>query len=147
MTAEDFDQSFRVNTLAPLLLVQAALPHLQKPARIINISSSISRRGAPGGALLYVGSKAALEATSRCLAHELGKDGTTVNCILSGPVDTDMMKLAPKAMIEASMKNTPVEARMGTVDDIAGVVAFLASEEARWISGQCISATGGMVML
>ena len=147
MTPQDFEQSFRVNTMAPLLLVQAALPHLRRPGRIINISSSISRRGAAGGALLYVGSKAALEATSRCLAHELGKDGTTVNCILSGPVDTDMMKLAPPAMLEAAMRATTVETRLGTVDDIADVVAFLASDEARWISGQCISATGGMVML
>lgn len=147
LTAADFDAAFRVNTLAPMLLTQAALPHLNRPARIINISSSISKRGMPGPGLLYCGSKAALESMSRCLAYELGADGTTVNCVLPGPVDTDMMKSAPAQMVEASKRMTPVENRVGTVEDIAGVVGFLASEQGKWISGQCISATGGMAML
>lgn len=147
LTPLDFELTFRVNALAPLLLLQAALPSLNHPARIISISTTLSRRAAPGPSLLYAGSKAALESMSRVLAHDLGKEGTTVNCIIPGPVDTELLAKAPQQMIEMSKRMTPVENRVGTVEEIASVVCFLASEDAKWISGQCIGANGGLVML
>lgn len=143
----DFEALFRVNTLAPLLLLQAALPHLNRPGRVINIGSVASRTALPGTSPLYSGSKAALDAFTRTAAVELGADGTIVNMVLPGGVDTDMAKGASTEMLAMIKQKTPVEHRLGRVEDIADVVAWLAEEGARWVSGQSISVSGGSVLL
>ena len=142
ITPEDFDSIFYANVRAPLLLVQAVLPHLRRPGRIINISSIASRYGfASSGS--YCATKAALEGYTRNWAEELGADGTTVNAVNPGPVNTEMAQQAGEEFFAPQMKATPVQNRMGTVDDIAGIVSFLAEDRSSWISGQCISASGG----
>ena len=127
-------------------MVKAVVPHLRAPGRIINMSSVGSRFGPPQFSL-YAASKCAIEGITRSLSRELGADGTTVNTVSPGPTESEMLDDVPKEIVENQLKNTPVQNRVGTVDDIARVVAFLASEDGKWISGQTISASGGNMML
>ncbi|KAI9696559.1 MAG: hypothetical protein M1836_005578 [Candelina mexicana] len=145
ITTSDFSHVYDLNVRAPILMTQAILPHLRAPGRIINIGS-VGGRGDFGNFSLYCSSKAALEGLTRCWATELGKEGHTVNCVSPGPVETDMYKDIPPEVVETQKKMTRVENRVGTLDDIAQVVAFLAEEGSRWISGQVINASGGFSM-
>ena len=146
MTAEDFTETYSLNVLAVILLTKAILPHLDTKSRIINIGSVGGRAGFPELSL-YCSSKAALEGLTRSWAAELGPDGHTVNCVNPGPVQTELLEGVPSAIIEKQKESTPAEKRMGTVEDIAGVVGFLAEgDRSRWITGQVISASGGWAM-
>ncbi|TDZ37335.1 L-xylo-3-hexulose reductase [Colletotrichum spinosum] len=146
ITTDDFAKVYDLNVRAPLLLTQALLPHLAtRNARIINISSVGGRFGFPGLGL-YCSSKAALESLTRCWARELGGNGTTVNCVAPGPVQSDMLDKIPKGIIEMQKRQTPVENRLGEVDEVAAIVAWLAGEKSSWVSGQVISASGGWAM-
>lgn len=107
-----------------VFLTQAVLPHLHAPGRIINIGSVGARAGLPAVSL-YGSSKAALGGLTWSWAVELGAVGTTVNVVDPGPVDTNMMGKIPKATVEKQKSMTPVENRVGTVDDVAQIVAFL----------------------
>lgn len=80
------------------------------------------------------------------LGHEFGDRGHTVNAVNPGPVETEMLGSVPKDLVALQKSITPVERRVGTVDDIAQIVAWLASEESRWVSGQAIAASGGYQM-
>ncbi|KAK4119963.1 NAD(P)-binding protein [Parathielavia appendiculata] len=135
ITVEDFASIYDLNVRGPLLMTQAVLPHLRRPGRIINISSVGARYGFKDLSV-YCSSKAALEGLTRCWAADLGAAGHTVNAVNPGPVQTQLMENIPKEYIEMQKSQTPVENRIGTVDDIAQIVAWLASEESRWISGQ-----------
>ena len=145
ITLSDFDSIYHLNVRAPLLMVQAVKPHLRAPGRIINIGSVGGRRGFKDLSL-YCSSKAALEGITRCLAAELGDEGHTVNTVNPGPVQSDMLDNIPKRLVEIQKEQTPVEHRLGTVDDVAQIVAWLASEDSRWVSGQAFSASGGLEM-
>ncbi|KAI9711605.1 MAG: hypothetical protein M1812_007127 [Candelaria pacifica] len=145
ITASSFSSVYDINVRGPLFMTQAVLPHLRAPGRIINISSVGARLGF-GAFSLYCSSKTALEGLTRCWAAELGKDGHTVNAVSPGPVETGMYKDVPSEIVEMHKKQTVVENRLGTVDDIAQVVAFLAEERSRWISGQVLSTSGGFNM-
>lgn len=145
ITVEDFSSIYDLNVRGPLLMVQAVLPHLRRPGRIINISSVGARHGFKDLSV-YCSSKTALEGLTRCWAAELGAAGHTVNAVNPGPVQTQLMENIPKEYIEMQKSQTPVENRIGTVDDIAQIVAWLASEESRWVSGQVLSASGGWAM-
>lgn len=137
---------FLLNVRGPLVLIHALLPRLSDANnRIINIGSVASRFGFPGLGL-YCSSKAALEGLTRSWATELGKNGTTVNQVNPGPVQTEMLDNIPKEIVAAQKAATPVENRVGTVDEIARIVAWLASPDASWISGQVLSASGGWAM-
>jgi 3-oxoacyl-[acyl-carrier protein] reductase len=96
--------------------------------------SSIGSRFGPPKMALYAGSKAALEGITRSLAHELGGAGHTVNAVSPGPTESEMLDDVPKDIVETQLKTTAVEHRVGTVDDIARIVAWLASEDAKWVS-------------
>ena len=127
-------------------MTAAVIPHLPPSGgRIINIGSDGGRSGIRDLSL-YCSSKAALEALARCHAAELGAKGHTVNTVCPGPVPTDMLNVVPKEVLEEVMKKTPMENRLGSTDDIAQIVGFLAEEGSRWITGQTISATGGKCM-
>ncbi|KAM3422597.1 hypothetical protein BST61_g86 [Cercospora zeina] len=139
---EHFDQVMHLNARAPLLMVQAVLPHLRKPGRIINISSVGARAGYPATGV-YSASKAALEGFTRNWAAELGKDGTTVNAVNPGPVETEMLKHVSEETVEPQKKATLVEQRAGRPEGVAEIVGFLAEPRSSWVSGQCISASGG----
>ncbi|RMJ09361.1 hypothetical protein BHE90_004955 [Fusarium euwallaceae] len=147
ITPADFDYIYHLNVRAPLLLLQAIKPYLPPSGggRIINISSVGARYGFKDLSL-YCSSKAALEGMTRCWAAELGEDGHTVNAVNPGPVQSDMLDNIPQDIITMQKAQTPAGNRLGSVDDVAQIVAWLASEESRWITGQCLSASGGFVM-
>jgi len=145
ITPTDFAKVYDLNVRAPLLLTQKILPYLPDKGRIVNISSVGGRAGfAELG--LYCSSKAALEGLTRCWAKELGLRGITVNAVCPGPVESEMLANIPKDIVDGQKKNTPVENRVGTVEEVAGVVAMLCGKEGSWISGQCINVSGGWTM-
>ena len=145
LTPEDFSYVYDLNVRAVVLMCKAILPYFKAPGRIINISSVGARFGFKELSL-YASSKAALEGLTRCFAAELGDKGHTVNAVNPGPVQTAILENIPKDIVEMQKKTTPVENRLGTTDDIAQIVAFLAEERSRWITGQAISASGGFAM-
>ncbi|RDW92682.1 SDR family NAD(P)-dependent oxidoreductase [Aspergillus mulundensis] len=145
VTVADFSSIYDLNVRAPMLTLQAVLPHLRAPGRIINIGSVGARHGFKELSI-YCSSKAALEGLTRCWAAELGSSGHTVNTVNPGPVRTELFDNIPKEIVEKQMADTPIENRVATVEDIALVVLWLASEESRWITGQTISASGGWAM-
>jgi len=145
ITAEDHDKLYNVNVRAPHLMTRAVAPHLRTPARIINLSSIGARLGLENCSL-YCSSKAALEGATRVWATEFGPKGTTVNCVAPGPVQSDMLANFPQKIIDMQKEQTAVEKRLGTSQDIANIVAWLAGPESGWVSGQCISASGGYSM-
>jgi 3-oxoacyl-[acyl-carrier protein] reductase len=145
ITSEEFAQVYDLNVRAPLLLTQALLPYFPPKSRIINISSVGSRAGF-GGLGVYCSSKAALEGLTRCWAAELGKNGTTVNAVNPGPVESEMLDNIPKEIVEGQKQATPIEKRLGTIEEVASVVSWLAGEESRWVTGQTFSASGGWAM-
>lgn len=134
-----------INVRAPILLVKALSTHLNRGGRIINLSSILAREPYPGYDV-YVASKAALEGLTRQWAVTLGvKYGVTVNAIGTGAVKTDIMKGVPEEVVQAVAQRPSAEKRLGTADDVAEVVAFLASEGGRWINGQVVGVDGGVI--
>ena len=146
LIVEEYTQVFDLNVRAVMFLTQAVLPHLRKPGRIINISSVGARAGF-AQLTTYCASKAAMEGFTRSLAKEIGPDGHTVNAIEPGPVETEMIKKIPKDIVDMQKRDTPMENRLATVEEIALVVAWIAEDQSRWITGQTISASGGWSMM
>jgi 3-oxoacyl-[acyl-carrier protein] reductase len=142
LTPDAFERSFEINVEAPFFVVQGALPRLPEGGRIINISSATTRIASPF--LHYAMSKGAIDALSRTLAQRLGPRGITVNSVAAGVVDTDTAAwLDSSPDLRAQVTSTIALGRIGEAGDIADVVAFLASDDARWITGQSIEASGG----
>ncbi|MGI5486827.1 glucose 1-dehydrogenase [Microtetraspora malaysiensis] len=135
---EDFDTVFATNTRATFLALREAANRLTDGGRIIVISSGATVRPGPGGGL-YAASKAAGEQLVRAAARELAPRQITVNSVLPGATRTDML-----AGNEEEFVARTALGRLGEPDDIADVVAFLASDAARWITGQAILADGGL---
>ena len=143
---EDIASVWDVNLRGLLLMTQAVLPHLAKPGgRIVNIGSVGGRSGFAGHSL-YIASKAALEGLTRVWAAELGPEGVTVNAVAPGPVETEMVNEISPELIKRQRETTPMEKRMGKLEDIAPVEAFLVEESSRWVTGQVINASGGYSM-
>lgn len=144
ITPELFDQAMTVNAKFPLLAMGRAAPLLRDGGRIVNISTLNTQLPAPGIAL-YCASKAALEQFTRVAAIELGRRGITVNSVSPGATDTELLRSAnPAEALKQVPAVTPL-GRLGEPEDIADVVAFLAGPDARWITGQNIPATGGLL--
>jgi 3-oxoacyl-[acyl-carrier protein] reductase len=142
VTPDAFERSFEINVEAPFFVVQRALPRLREGGRIINISSATTRIASPF--LHYGMSKGAINVLSRTLAQQLGPRGITVNSVDAGVVDTDTGAwLDSSPDMRAQVSSTIALGRIGEAGDIADVVAFLASDDARWITGQSIEASGG----
>jgi 3-oxoacyl-[acyl-carrier protein] reductase len=147
VTPEYYDEIFGVNIRAALFLTKAIQPFLQPKGRIINISSVAARNGRAAESV-YAASKAALEGLTRSTAAELGINGTTVNAVSPGPVPSDLLDShVPAELLKAVMKQTPLENRIATEEEIPNIVAWLASPAASWVTGQCINATGGLQMV
>ncbi|MFG3697558.1 SDR family oxidoreductase [Micromonospora sp. NPDC047620] len=144
-TGEDFDRVMTVNAKYPLLAVGRAAGVMRDHGRIINISTLNTVVPAPGHAL-YCASKAALEQFTAVAARELGGRGITVNTVSPGATDTDLLRDSnpPDALAQTSAFTAL--GRLGRPEDIADVVAFLAGPDARWITGQNIRATGGLLL-
>ncbi|WP_326659020.1 SDR family oxidoreductase [Streptomyces canus] len=140
---QDFDRLMAVHAKAPLFLIQQGLDRLRDGGRIINISSAATRVAFPES-VAYSMAKAAVEALTRALAKELGPRHVTVNAVTPGFVKTDMNRRRwsePEG--EAAHAAFSVFRRMGQPEDVADIVAFLASDDSRWVTGQCIDASGG----
>lgn len=114
----------------------------QKSGKIINISSVVGLSG-NAGQVNYSASKAGIIGITKSAAKELSSRGITVNAVAPGYVDTDMTKVLSDNIRNEILKNIPLQ-RMGNVEDISNCVAFLASEDASYITGQVISVDGGM---
>jgi 3-oxoacyl-[acyl-carrier protein] reductase len=145
LSVDDYDTVFNLNVRGLVLMTQAVLPYLQPKGRIINISSVGAREGF-GSLSLYCASKAAVEGLTRSWATELGHDGTTVNAVNPGPVQTELLDNIPKDIIETQKKLTAVGNRLGMPQEVSDIVAWLAGDESGWVSGQAISASGGYAM-
>ncbi|MEU5208349.1 SDR family oxidoreductase [Streptomyces sp. NPDC020742] len=150
LTAEDFDHLFAVNTKAPFFLVQEGLSRLRDGGRIINTSTGLTRGAAKPELIAYAMTKGALDVFTSTLAKDLGPRGITVNAVAPGVVSTDMNAgwLRGEANAEARewvAAMSPL-GRIADTTDIADVVAFLASDDSRWVTGQWIDATGGVLL-
>jgi 3-oxoacyl-[acyl-carrier protein] reductase len=144
ITPEHFHKQFDTNVLGLLLTTQAAVKHLPKGGSIINISSLVSRT-TPTTSAVYTGTKGAVDAITGVLSQELGAKGIRVNALSPGMVETEGAHSAGfigSDFEREHVKNVPL-GRIGQPDDIADAAVFLASEDARWISGQVIYAAGG----
>jgi len=141
MPLDQIDKILDVNVRGVVLATQAAIPHLQKGARIISIGSCLAERVGFGGITVYSMSKSALLSFNRGLSRELGPRGITVNLVQPGPTDTDMNP-ADGEQGDAMRAITSL-GHYGQVEDIAAAVAFLASPAARQITGTAITVDGG----
>lgn len=141
---EAFDRLFAVNVKGTFNTLREAARRLEHGGRIVNFSSSVIGLALPGYAA-YGATKGAVEVLTRVLAHELRGRAITVNAVAPGPTATDLFLdgKTPEA-IERLSKLPPLE-RLGTPEDIADVVAFLAGPQGGWINGQTLRANGGMV--
>ncbi|MFP5436117.1 MAG: glucose 1-dehydrogenase [Alphaproteobacteria bacterium] len=144
-TEAQYRRLFDVNVLGTLLTTQAAIKHLQDGGNIVNISSSITTLRTPGTAL-YTATKAAVNAISGVLMKELAPRGIRVNVVSPGFVVTEGTKAAGIAgsQMEAGIVSQTPLGRAGTPDDIGRVVAFLASDDARFVTGEELFASGGL---
>jgi 3-oxoacyl-[acyl-carrier protein] reductase len=140
-TEADFDQIIALNAKGPYFAMQEAANVLKEGGRIVNISTDGTHLSFPG-ATAYLGSKGALEQYTKGLAQELAPRGITVNTVSPGFTETGMMT---DQFRQIGIQLSPLK-RLGLPKDIADVVAFVVSEEARWLTGQNIHAGGGVVM-
>ncbi|MGU3498748.1 glucose 1-dehydrogenase [Mycobacterium sp. C31M] len=143
VTEEFTRKQFAVNILGPIAAIQAAAPVLPDGGRIINMSSCVTVHPVPWSTV-YSATKAGLEAATRSLAAELGPRNITVNSIGVGFTRTDLIGTNTKEQDDALIARTPL-GRIGLPADIADAVSLLASPDARWITGQLVLATGGIV--
>lgn len=145
VSEDEYRRQFDINVLGPLLTTKAAVPHLKDGASVINISSNITSVLVPQSAI-YSGTKGALNAVTGVLAKELAPRGIRVNAILPGYTETEgtgSAGISGTDFVDQIVAQTPL-ARAGTPDDIAKVAVFLASDEAGWLTGEKINASGGL---
>lgn len=144
---ETVNEIVDTNLKGPFWVMQCALPHMPHAGRVINISSVAGRTGVAGGRSLYGATKAAIDALTRNWALELAPRGILVNAVAPGYVTTDMtaQHFSDPAVHRRALDRHPL-GRLGTAEDVAGVVAFLCSEDANFITGQSINASGGFVV-
>ena len=145
-TPEEFDRIFAINVRAPFFIIQRALPLMPDGGRIINISSGVTWFATP--ATVYSMTKGALNVLGRSLANSLGARNITVNTISPGITDTDMNPSIRDKDVEAIERVAAMTAlrRPGRPVDIGDVVAFFASDDARWITGQTLEVNGGLFL-
>ena len=147
MKDEEWDQVIRVNLEAAFRLIRAAAKPMMKArhGRIISITSVVGVTGNPGQAN-YAASKAGLIGMSKALAQELASRNITVNCVAPGFIHSAMTDVLPDAQKDALLQKIPA-GKLGEGRDIAAAVAFLASAEAAYITGQTLHVNGGMAMI
>jgi 3-oxoacyl-[acyl-carrier protein] reductase len=148
-TVADFDNLFATNVRSPFFLVQQLLPILREGSNIIVISSAVARTvvGKPGldnpSILAYAATKGAIETLVRNWAAILGPQGIRVNAVAPGVIDTDMSNFTKTEAGREVVLGMQALKRIGKPEDVADVVAFLASDKARWITGASIPVDGG----
>ncbi|RSC44551.1 3-oxoacyl-ACP reductase FabG [Burkholderia cenocepacia] len=146
MKDEDWDAVIDINLKSVFRLSRAVLRPMMKArgGRIINITSVVGSAGNPGQ-VNYAAAKAGVAGMTRALAREIGSRGITVNCVAPGFIDTDMTKTLPEEQ-QAALKTQIPLGRLGSPEDIAHAVAFLASPQAGYITGTTLHVNGGMYM-
>jgi NAD(P)-dependent dehydrogenase (short-subunit alcohol dehydrogenase family) len=145
VTEEQFDEFLNVHFKNVYFLTQKLLPYLNQGGGIVNISTGTTRFANPGYSV-YASMKGAIEVLTKYWAKELGPKGIRANVVAPGPIETDFNNAAIRSnpqMKERLASLSPL-GRVGTAEDIGGVVAFLCSEEGRWINGQRIEVSGGI---
>ena len=146
MKEDDFDAVISANLRGTFLCMKAVsrLMMKQRYGRIVNLSSVVGLRG-NAGQVNYAASKAGVIGMTKSLAKELASRGVTVNAVAPGFIDTDMTAAMPEAAKTATLASIPMQ-RLGAPEDIAKAVAFLASDDAAYITGQVLAVDGGMAM-
>lgn len=135
-------QMFDINVLGTIMLTKAAAAVMREGGRIVHVSSRLAVSPIPTSAV-YAASKAAVSAMVHGFARELGPRSITINAVAPGVIETDMTTKIIAERGDQIRSSTPL-GRIGQPDDIAGIVAFLASDDARWITGRTILADGGL---
>jgi 3-oxoacyl-[acyl-carrier protein] reductase len=141
-TVEDFDKLFAVNVRAPYFLVQQLLTILGEGSSVILVSS-LGAHAAVGNLSAYAATKGAIDTLVKYFAAALGPRGIRVNAVAPGVIDTDMSNLVKTDEGKSFVLGMQALKRIGQPDDVGSVVAFLASQDARWITGDTIRVDGG----
>ncbi len=146
MEEEDYDLLMNVNLRAAFMATKTVLRSMirNKWGRIISISSVAGVMG-QAGSTNYAASKAGLIGMSKSIVREAGKKGVTANCVAPGFIQTEMTDVLPQAVKDAAMAAIPMK-KLGKPEDVAKTVAFLASEDAKYVTGQVVCVDGGMAM-
>ena len=147
MKDEDWDEVMNTNLKSVFKLSQSVIRKMIKNryGRIINISSVVGHSG-NAGQTNYTASKAGMSGFTKSLAQEVGSRGITVNCVAPGFIDTEMTRSLPEEYKNQLIRNIPL-GKLGSPNDIANAVAFLASENASYITGETLHINGGMLMI
>ena len=142
MTAGQFDAAVKVSLYGSFYCVQQVVNGMRERGygRIVSMSSLASRGNV--GQLNYASAKAGIIAMTQTLSMELGRYNITANCVAPGMINTDIIKTVPEKNMNAILSNIPMR-RVGEPEEVASLVAFLGSDEASYISGQCVRITGG----
>jgi 2-hydroxycyclohexanecarboxyl-CoA dehydrogenase len=148
-TPEFWDKIIAINFRGVLNCFKAVAPRMRerKSGKIVSVASDAGRVGSMGEAV-YAGCKAGIIAFSKTLARELARDGINVNVVCPGPTDTALLKSAMagrEGTLEAMVRGIPLK-RVGKAEDLAGAVAFFASSDADYVTGQVLSVSGGLTM-
>jgi NAD(P)-dependent dehydrogenase (short-subunit alcohol dehydrogenase family) len=141
-TVEDFDGLFAVNVRAPYFLVQQLLPILKEGSSVI-FTSSLAAHAVVGNLSAYAATKGAIDTLVKHFAYMLGPKGIRVNAVAPGVVETDMSSFAKTDAGREFTVGIQALKRVAQPDDIAGAIAFLASDAGRWVSGDTLRVDGG----
>lgn len=144
VTEEEFDLHFSINVKGTYFACQQALKHMEPNGKIVNFSTSVAGMMFPGYSL-YAATKGAVEQITRQLSKEFGQKNITINTVSPGPTNTELFMNGKSPEQLENLKRLNAFGRFGETEDIAKVVAFLVSDDARWITGQTIRVNGGMV--
>jgi 3-oxoacyl-[acyl-carrier protein] reductase len=146
VTDEDWSQTLDVNLRGPMVCARTAVPHMlaHGHGRLLQATSLVARNG-NYGQTSYAAAKAGLIGMTRTWARELGPKGVTANCVAPGFIDTEMVRSVPEKVMRQIVSRTPA-GRMGTVDEVANVYLFLASDLASFVNGAVVGADGGLLL-
>lgn len=144
MDAEFLEHVMRLNFTSTFLTMQKVVPHMPKGSSIINLASLAGRDGGGPGASAYAASKAAVMTFTRAMAKELGPSNIRVNCLCPGMITTTFHDQFTKDAVRTNVANATPLRREGTADEIANLVAFLASDEASFMTGTSLDINGGL---
>jgi 3-oxoacyl-[acyl-carrier protein] reductase len=142
-TDEEFNRQFDINVKGTFNTMREAATRLADNGSVINFSTSVNRIMLPGYAT-YVATKAAVEQLTRVFSKEVGTRGINVNSVSPGPTNTELFTNGKSPELIARLASLSSFNRIGEPDDIAKLVVFLASDDAKWINAQNIGANGGM---